>query len=156
MMADRTITPNGRSAFPSGNLIKIEAKQTTSDASEINTVNKSVRKVRSVKVNNKANKFLIEHKELPVTQKSIQNDINIDLLKENETVSFISHKERNPKNEKQIIVKEENAATGEVVTKSYQLIKRNGIWESTLLWVITEKPSNLNMNKSGNSEHPVQ
>jgi len=145
------------SQISTSNIVKlVSSNKNIVTSKEINTVNKSVRKVRSVKVNNKANKFLIEHKELPVTQKSIQNDINIDLLKENETVSFISHKERNPKNEKQIIVKEENAATGEVVTKSYQLIKRNGIWESTLLWVITEKPSNLNMNKSGNSEHPVQ
>ena len=77
-------------------------------------------------------------------------------MKENKAVSYIRHKEETARNEKQIIVKEENPATGEVVTKSYQLIKRNGIWESTLLWVITEKPSDLNLKKSGNLEHAVQ
>ncbi len=123
---------------------------------EINTANNAAIKATPVKDKIKAIKFLIEHQELPLTKNSVQNDINIDLQKENEAVSFISRKEVNPKNEKQIIVKDENAATGEVVTKSYQLIKRNGIWESTLLWVITEKPSDLNLNKSGNSEHPVQ
>ena len=99
---------------------------------------------------------IIEHKNLPVAQNTIQNDINVDLMKENKAVSYISQKEETARNEKQIIVKEENFATGEVVTKSYQLIKRNGIWESTLLWVITEKPSNLNLKKSNSSEHPVQ
>ena len=123
---------------------------------EINTANNAAIKATPVKDKIKAIKFLIEHQELPLTKNSVQNDINIDLQKENEAVSFISRKEVKPTNEKQIIVKEENAATGEVVTKSYQLIKRNGIWESTFLWVITEKPSDLNLNKSGNSEHPVQ
>lgn len=123
---------------------------------EIHLENKSTINPLPSKLNNKANELIIEQKNLPVTHNSIQNDINVDLMKENRAFSYISHKEETARNEKQIIVKEENAATGEVVTKSYQLIKRNGIWESTLLWVITEKPSNLSLNKSGNSEHPVQ
>ncbi len=123
---------------------------------EIHLENKSAINPLPLKLNNKANEFIIEHKNLPVTHNSIQNDINIDLLKTTEAVSFISKKEETTQNEKQIIVKEENAATGEIVTKSYQLIKRNGIWESSLLWVITEKPSDLNIMKSGNSEHSVQ
>jgi hypothetical protein len=123
---------------------------------EIHLENKSAINPLPLKLNNKANEFIIEHKNLPVTHNSIQNDINIDLMKTTEAVSFISKKEETTQNEKQIIVKEENAATGEIVTKSYQLIKRNGIWESSLLWVITEKPSDLNIMKSGNSEHSVQ
>ena len=118
---------------------------------EIHAENKSVKKTLP-----KSNEITVEQKNLPVTQSSIQNDINVALMKENKAVSYISQKEETARTEKQIIVKEENPATGEVVTKSYQLIKRNGIWESTLLWVIAEKPSNLNLNKSGNSEHPVQ
>ena len=134
----------------------VSSKKNLAVRKEINTANNAAIKATPINDKIKSNKFLIEHKKLPATHNSIQNDINIDLLKENEAVSFISHKEVNPKNEKQIIVKEENAATGEVVTKSYQLIKRNGIWESTLLWVITEKPSDLNLKKTNNSEHPVQ
>jgi len=123
---------------------------------EILIENKSAINSLPLKLKNKANELIIEQKNLPITQRSIQNDINVDLLKENKAVSYISQKELIARNEKQIIVKEENAATGEVVTKSYQLIKRNGIWESTLLWVITEKPSDLNLKKSNNSEHAVQ
>lgn len=145
------------SQISSSNIVKlVSSKKNIVVRKEINTGNKSVLKSTVVKDNIKANKFIIAHKELPVTHNSIQNDINIDLMKQKEAVSFMSQNEENDNNEKQIIVKEENAATGEVVTKSYQLIKRNGIWESTLLWVITEKPSNLNMNKSSNSAHPVQ
>ena len=118
---------------------------------EIHAENKSVKKTLP-----KINQITVEQKNLPITQSSIQNDINVDLMKENKAVSYIRHKEETARNEKQIIVKEENPATGEVVTKSYQLIKRNGIWESTLLWVITEKPSDLNLKKSGNLEHAVQ
>ena len=123
---------------------------------EIHLENKSTINPLPSKLNNKANELIIEQKNLAVTHNSIQNDINVDLMKENKAVSYISQKEETAGNEKQIIVKEENAATGEVVTKSYQLIKRNGIWESSLLWVITEKPSDLNIKKSGNSEHSVQ
>lgn len=141
-------TSNNAKFISQNNLIEVSTEKITAQ--------KSVTKLRPVKKSNHANNFLIEHKKLPVTHNSIQNDINIDLLKANEAVSFISQKEVSDKNEKQIFVKEENPATGEIVTKSYQLIKRNGIWESTLLWVITEKPSDLNMKKSGNSEHPVQ
>lgn len=123
---------------------------------EIHLENKSTINPLPSKLNNKANELIIEQKNLAVTHNSIQNDINVDLMKENKAVSYTSQKEETAGNEKQIIVKEENAATGEVVTKSYQLIKRNGIWESSLLWVITEKPSDLNIKKSGNSEHSVQ
>jgi hypothetical protein len=63
----------------------------------------------------------------------------------------------NYSNQKQVIVKEENQVTGEVITKSYQLVKHNGIWESTILWVITEKPAvnPIKENKSG-TIHTVQ
>jgi beta-lactamase regulating signal transducer with metallopeptidase domain len=108
------------------------------------------------KVNSSRN-FKIEHRKLPVTHNSDQNDININLSKSNESVSFISNTSENYSNQKQVIVKEENQVTGEVITKSYQLVKHNGIWESTILWVITEKPAvnPIKENKSG-TIHTVQ
>jgi len=41
-------------------------------------------------------------------------------------------------NTKEIILKEENSATGKTITKVYQMRMENGEWKATLLWTITE------------------
>ena len=141
--------------FTSLNFKKEKIDSGFSAAAKVKNVNPLLPKVNSIvhsapvlklatyekaKVNSGMN-FKIEHRKLPVTHNSDQNDININLSKSNELVSFMSNTSENYSNQKQVIVKEENQVTGEVITKSYQLVKHNGIWESTLLWVITEKPA---------------
>lgn len=41
-------------------------------------------------------------------------------------------------NTKEIILKEENSATGKTITKVYQMKFDNGEWKATLMWTITE------------------
>jgi len=46
-----------------------------------------------------------------------------------------------PDESKEIILKEENSATGKSVTKVYKMKLEHGAWKATLMWTITEKRS---------------